>query len=244
MNRPAPRRRPRSTAVPPDRPFVLVNMAVSADGKIATANRSVENLGSARDATHLYELRATVDAVLCGARTASADGVTLGMGGEIHERRRRRLRVAPQLLRVIVSGRGRLPLDAGPFLHPGGPIIVLTTTRVSARRRTELAARSDAVVALGEREVDLVQALAWLRRERGARRLVCEGGGELNDAMFRAGLVDEVHVTLCPKILGGRNAPTLAEGMGWARLSEATRLRLRQVRRVADELFLIYRVIR
>jgi riboflavin biosynthesis pyrimidine reductase len=63
-------------------PFVFINMAMTADGKIATANRAVHSFGSPRDLRHLYELRATADAVMCGARTVEISGSILGSGGE------------------------------------------------------------------------------------------------------------------------------------------------------------------
>ena len=70
---------------------------------------------------------------------------------------------------------------------------------------------------------------------------LCEGGGELNAAMFQAGLVDELYLTICPLIFGGRNAPTLADGEGIERLTEGRRFKLRKSERVGDELFCVYR---
>ena len=64
---------------PSARPFVLINMAMTADGRIATANRAVSSFGSERDHEHLLELRATADAVMCGARTVESSVVTLGL---------------------------------------------------------------------------------------------------------------------------------------------------------------------
>lgn len=242
--KPARPPRPAAPRVPRDRPYVVLNMAMTADGKIATANRVVESFGSERDHAHLLDLRASVDAVLCGARTASAAGVTLGTGGPVYERRRRRRGLRPELLRVVVSGNASLSPEAGLFRHAGGPVIILTRTRAPASRVRRLAARANAVVGLGERDVDLAAALRWLRREQGVRRLVCEGGGALNDAMFRAGLIDEVHLTVCPRIFGGRDAPTIAEGTGFARLADAARLRLTRLRCIEGEAFLQFRVVR
>jgi riboflavin biosynthesis pyrimidine reductase len=73
--------------------------------------------------------------------------------------------------------------------------------------------------------------------------LLCEGGGDLNDALFRAGLVNEVHLTACPKIFGGVRAPTIAEGRGVLKLGNATMLTLKSMKRIGDELFVVYRVI-
>ena len=78
----------------------------------------------------------------------------------------------------------------------------------------------------------------------GVRRLLCEGGGEINAALFEAGLVNEAHVTLCPLIFGGRNAPTMADGRGFDRLADAARLKIKSQKRVGDELFLVYKVLR
>ena len=89
-------------------PFVFINMAISADGKIATANRAVHSFGSPRDLQHLYELRATADAVLCGARTVEISQATLGNGGEKFRRLRLKHQRSEYPLRVIVSGSGSI----------------------------------------------------------------------------------------------------------------------------------------
>lgn len=226
----------------PRRPFVLVNMAMTADGKIATANRAVSSFGSPRDGAHLYELRATADAVMCGARTVDAEDVHLGPGGAKYQRRRRRAGLAEFNARVLVSGAGSVNLAAPLFNQRFSPIIVLTSARAGERRIRAMAEVADEVVVGGGAELDLPAALAWLRARWGVRRLVCEGGGELNAAMFTAGLVDELHLTICPFVVGGRTAPTIAEGQGIGRLAAAVQLSLKSRRRVADELFCVFTV--
>lgn len=226
-----------------ERPFVLVNMAMTADGKIATANRRIHTFGSRRDLAHLYELRATADAVMCGARTAGAD-VTLGPGGPKYRRLRLRLGLAEYNLRVLVSGSGSLDPELPLFAKRFSPIIVLTTRRAGPERLRRLAAVADEVVVAGTREVDFTAALAHLLRHWGVRRLLCEGGGELNDALFRADLVDELHLTICPFVFGGRAAPTIADGVGLPRLAGARRFRLTRARRVGGELFCVFARVR
>src|SRR5439155_6597382 len=81
------------------------------------------------------------------------------------------------------------------------------------------------------------------RGKWNVRRLLCEGGGELNGALFRAGLVNELHLTICPKIFGGRDAPTIADGKGVLHLADTTRLKLKSMKRAGDELFLVYDVL-
>lgn len=219
------------------RPFVFLNLAMSADGKIATANRAVHSFGSPRDLQHLYALRATADAVMCGARTVEISEATLGNGGEKFRRRRLKNQLAEYPLRVIVSGSGSIDPAARIFQERFSPVIVLTSRRAPEIKLRELRRRGALIKILPGREVDFAAALGWLREEWKVKRLLCEGGGELNDALFRAGLVDEVYLTICPKIFGGREAPTIADGRGMARLAETAKLIYWQKRVIQGELF-------
>ena len=221
-------------------PFLFVNMAMTADGKIATANRAVHSFGSAQDLAHLYELRATADAVMCGARTVEVSGTILGAGGATFRQLRLDHGLAKFNLRVIVSGSGSIRPAAEIFKKKFSPVIVLTTRRTSAKKLAQLRALADEVKVCGEMEVNFRSALRWLRSKWGVKRLLCEGGGELNDALFRAGLVDEIHLTICPKIFGGRTAPTIADGLGFQRLTDAAQFELTSIKREKAELFTVF----
>src|SRR5207249_1970309 len=124
------------------------------------------------------------------------------------------------------------------------PILILTTARATTSSRPRVRAQADEVKICGKTEINFRAALRWLREKWGVRRLLCEGGGELNDALFRAGLVEELHLTVCPKIFGGRSAPSIAEGIGLETLARATRFKLKSASRVGDEMFLVYRLSR
>ena len=231
---------PKSKVQSPKLPFVFVNMAMTADGKIATANRAVHSFSSARDLAHLYELRATADAVMCGARTIEISQSILGTVGERFRRQRLKNGLAEYNLRVIVSGSGSIDPAAEIFKKRFSPIIVLTTERASAKKLAQLRKLADAVKICGEREINFSAALRWLRAQWNVKHLLCEGGGELNDALFRAGLVDEINLTVCPKIFGGREAPTIADGRGFQRLKDAEGFQIQSIRRFGDELFTVF----
>ena len=216
-------------------------MAMTADGKIATANRAISSFGSARDHEHLLELRATVDAVMAGARTVDSAAINLGPGPARFRRRRLKNMLAEYNLRVLVSGSGSVNPQAEIFRHRFSPIVMLTTSRAPEARRRRLLRLADDVKVCGRREIDFRLALQWLRRRWGVKRLLCEGGGELNAALFQAGLVDEVHLTICPKIFGGRKAPTIAEGEGFRRLADAVPLQLKSFKRIGNEVFVVLR---
>lgn len=222
-------------------PFVLINMAMSADGKIATANHAVHSFGSARDARHLYELRATADAILCGARTIEMENATLGNGGEAFRKLRLKRGLAEFPLRIVASGSGTVRPDAAIFSQRSSPIMVLAARKAPPRRLAALRRVADAVLLHGESAIDFHAALLDLRCKWKVRRLLCEGGGELNDALFRADLVDEIHLTVCPRIFGGAAAPSIAGGKGFARLADAARFRVQSVKQHSDEAFLVLR---
>ena len=223
-------------------PFVLVNMAMTADGKIATANRAVSSFGSARDHEHLLELRATADAVMAGARTVASAPINLGPGPAKFRRLRLKRGLAEHNLRVVVSGNGLVNPQAEVFRHRFSPIIVFTTRRASPARLRQLRAVADEVKVFGRQKINLRAALCWLRGNRGVKRLICEGGGELNAALFQAGLVDELHLTICPKIFGGREAPTIADGSGFRLLAKATPLQIKSFKRIGNEIFAVFTV--
>jgi riboflavin-specific deaminase-like protein len=231
---------PKSKVQSPKLPFIFVNMAMTADGKIATANRAVHSFGSARDLAHLYELRATADAVMCGARTVEVTGTILGTGGEKFRKLRRKHGLAEYNLRVIVSGSGSINPAAEIFKKRFSPIIVLTTKRAPAKKLAQLRTVADEVKICGADKINFRAAFRWLRTKWNVRRLLCEGGGELNDALFRAGLVDEIHLTICPKIFGDRTAPTVADGPGFQRLADAARFELTSKKRQKGELFTVF----
>jgi len=213
---------------------------MTADGKIAPANRKFSSFSSQRDRDHMLELRATADAVMSGARTVDLSPVTLGSGPSRYRRLRIRRGLAERHLRVVVSGAGTLDPKAHIFRKGSSPIIVLTTRTASASRVRKLREVADEVKGFGGKEIDFKAALGWLGQKWGVRRLLCEGGGEVNGALFRAGLVDELHLTVCPKIFGGRGAPTIADGSGVASLAEAVRFKLKSARRHGDEMFFVF----
>ncbi|PWU20494.1 MAG: 2,5-diamino-6-(ribosylamino)-4(3H)-pyrimidinone 5'-phosphate reductase [Verrucomicrobia bacterium] len=221
-------------------PFVFLNVAMTADGKIAPANRKFSSFSSQRDREHMFELRATADAVMSGARTVDLNPVTMGTGRAKYRRQRKKRGLAERHVRVVVSGGATLDPNAEIFRKGSSPVIVLTTRRAPPDKVRRLREVADEVIGFGTEEIDFKAALRWLGKEWGVRRLLCEGGGEINGGLFRAGLVDELHLTVCPKIFGGRDAPTIADGRGVASLAKAARFKLKSARRYGDEMFFVF----
>jgi riboflavin-specific deaminase-like protein len=224
-------------------PYVSINVAMTADGKLAPANRHFTPFTSKRDQDMMLELRAEFDAVMSGARTVDTGEVTLGTGGEKWRKKRRSLGLKEEHIRVIASGSGTLDPKAHIFTskRPTSPIIILTTER-AGDRLPALQKAADAVHVSRGKELDFREALLWLRKNWGVKRLLCEGGGAINGGLFLAGVVNEIYLTIAPVILGGCDSPTVADGNGFPKLADALPLKLKRLQRVGDELYTVFSV--
>lgn len=223
----------------PTRPHVAINMAMSADGKITTFRRERFSLGSPADRRLMDVLRADSDAVIIGARTLRLDGWPIRVRDPRIRRSRVRSGRPPHPLNVVLTTRLDVPEDARLLNDPETEKL-LVTTRLAPRARVERFRRLAEVHVLPAKRIRPVRVLDLLAR-RGVRRVVVEGGGELNFSFFRGGLVNEIYITVTPRIIGGASAPTPVDGEGFLRATHV-RLELVSARRKGEEVFLRYRV--
>jgi riboflavin-specific deaminase-like protein len=219
-----------------DRPYVALNMVSTVDGKAAVAGVAA-GIGTATDRELMRQLRAQADAVLAGVGSLRAEAFTPAVPAAYVPARVAR-GLAPQPMGVLVSGSGRLPLERRYFQRDDYPRVLLTSAAGAATLDPAAAARLRVVVT-GEHAVDLAAGLRVLRAELGVRWLLCEGGPTLNHALLAAGLVDELFLTLAPRLAGGLG-PTIVQGS--ALPGVPLPLRLVTLHAEADELFLRYRL--
>lgn len=218
-------------------PLLRVNMVVGVDGAATDAEGRTAALGGEGDWEIFRALRAQADAVLVGAGTARAEEYgPARVRGDLAARRREELGHTLPPAIVLVSRSLRLDPDSPIFTDASVPTTVLTCAAADADRRAALE-RVGRVVVAGEAHVDLAAGLARLREEIGPV-VTCEGGPTLNAGLLRAGVVDELCVTVAPQLVGMPLAPRLA-----ADLDRSVALSLTQVA-VADdgELYLRYEV--
>ena len=219
------------------RSHVIVNMAISVDGRINTRTRERFSLGSEHDRRLMDVLRERSDAVIIGAGTVRHDGHPMLLRYDDLRAHRVALGRTPHPVNVVLSGDLDLPLR--PFFATDETRrIVFTTRRASAARIKRFERVADIVVLPGKEPAPgrVVDAL----RERGLKRLIVEGGGEVHFAFAKAGLVDEWYVTVTPRLIGGRSAPSFLDGAGFLK-RDHIQLRLASQRRIGDELFLHYK---
>jgi 2,5-diamino-6-(ribosylamino)-4(3H)-pyrimidinone 5'-phosphate reductase len=199
-----------------NRPFVFINVAMTADGKIDTFQRKGSAISSPRDRERVDQLRARADAVMVGGRTLLDEDPRLTVKSETLRAERLVRGLAPNPVKVGIVTQANLKADS-QFLNAGpANIVIFTTRQTSKRNRSVLTARRVDVYVDEGRRVDLPKALATLK-DLGVDRLMVEGGGRLNFELIRLGLVDEIYAYVAPMIFGGELAPTMASGPGLER---------------------------
>jgi 5-amino-6-(5-phosphoribosylamino)uracil reductase len=211
---------------------------MSLDGKIASSARELPTFPSVEDRRRMDLIRATADAILIGGGTLRASDYPLRVRSPMLQQRRLARGMTQQPLNILLSASLKVPGRGRFFSAPDVPRLVVTT-RLAAKNRRERLARSAEVLAWGGRRIALSRLMKELH-ERGIRTLLLEGGGNTNFEFFKQGLVDEIYLTLCPVIIGGKASPTPVDGKGF---SPKEFLRYLPVRfdRVGGEFFFRYR---
>jgi len=225
----------------PSRPHVVLIAAASLDGKLADAARSPARFGSAADRARLEEQIAAADAALFGAGTLRAYGTTLPVTNTDLLAARQQAGRPPQPVHIVVSRAADFETNLRFFRQPV-PRWLLALPAGAARwqGRPEFA-RAIAIPPAPQQlnSLDWPRALQHLAT-LGLQRLALLGGGKLIASLLAVDAIDELHLTLCPLILGGGRAPTLCEGAGWP-AATAPRWQLLAAEPVGDEVWLHYR---
>jgi 2,5-diamino-6-(ribosylamino)-4(3H)-pyrimidinone 5'-phosphate reductase len=224
-----------------NRPFVFINVAMTADGKIDTFKRRGAAISSPRDKERVDQLRAGADAVMVGGRTLLNEDPRLTVKSEALRDERVAGGLSPNPMKVGVVTEAKIKPDS-QFLNAGpADIVIFTTRRTSKRYLSLLTSRHVDVYVDDAERVNLQRALATLK-DLGIERLMVEGGSTLNFELMRLGLVDEVTACIAPMVFGGESAPTMAGGPGLER-SQAILLELIEVEHWEDGgVLLKYRV--
>lgn len=196
------------------KPYVILNTAMTVDGKIDTTARKGARISSKADWERVDALRAAVDAVMVGGHTLLAEDPRLTVKSEELRQQRLNAGKGENPVKVGVVSNAQLKMK-GHFLKDGpADVVVFTTSQTSGDDLRKLMDAGVRVLVSGDRRVDLPQAMHQLKL-MGINRVLLEGGGTLNAAMFAHGLIDEVQVYLAPSIFAGADAPTLADGPGF-----------------------------
>jgi len=217
---------------------VVVNAAASADGKLSTRRREQVTISGPDDFARVDRLRAASDAVLVGVGTVLADDPSLTVKSEERVVARRERGDTAQPTRVVADSHVRTPPDA-QVLDDAAETVLLVSESAPPDSLAQMQSRGATVIAAGADRVDLATALRELE-EHGIERLLVEGGGELIYSLFAEDLVDRLSVYVASFVVGGADAPTLVDGVGFT--GEFPALSLDTVERIDDGVLLTYDV--
>ena len=194
---------------------------MTVDGKIATTSGD-SAISSRDDLIRVHELRASADGIMVGISTVLADNprLTVRLAGKRVKRK--------DPARIVIDSTGKIPLDSRILLTASRIKTIVAVTKLAHIDTLRKIKKTGAIVIVsGRQTVNLKEVFSIIKR-MGIRKILVEGGGEINWSLLRLGIVNELIVTIAPKIVGGRQATTLVEGQGYRRISQGIKLHLKQ----------------
>jgi 2,5-diamino-6-(ribosylamino)-4(3H)-pyrimidinone 5'-phosphate reductase len=221
------------------RPYVILNAAMTLDGKIATQTGS-SNISGKKDLERVHELRKECDAIMVGIGTVLADDPRL----TVHK-----IDANPDdnPIRIVVDSKCRTPMDARITNSDAKTIIACANEYKDEFKQSEkyetFKERGVKFFFSGDERVDLVALMSYLHEE-GIDKLMLEGGSTLNFSMIKAGLIDRISICVAPMIDGGANAKTFFDGEGFDMMDDAVKLELIDSYTLDKDLILTYDVLK
>ena len=214
------------------KPYVILNAAMTLDGKIATKTGSSEISGQ-EDLIRVHKLRKEMDAIMIGINTLLADDPRL----TVHKIESKS---DDNPIRIVVDSNARTPLDFR-ILNDEAPTIIAATENADPQKIKELSKKAS-LLRCGRERVNLKSLMNKLA-SRGIKTIMLEGGSTLNYSMLENGLVDEVRVCIAPIIAGGVHSKTLVDGEGVDQMIDSVKLELIKSYSLGPDLILEYKVI-
>lgn len=220
------------------RPYVILNAAMTLDGKIANSSGS-SNISGAKDLERVHELRKDCDGIMVGIGTVLADDPRL----TVHKID---AKPSDNPVRIVVDSKCRTPADARITNGDAKTIIAMANEYKDEFKASDkyeiLKSKGVKFFFSGDVQVDLKMLMIYLHEE-GIDKLMLEGGSTLNFSMIKAGLIDEISICVAPMVVGGVNAKTFFDGEGFNTMDESVKLKLIDYYRLDKDFILNYKVL-
>ncbi len=225
------------------KPYVILNAAMTLDGKIATRTGSSEISGP-EDLERVHEIRKEVDAIMVGIGTVLADDPRL----TVHKINARK---EDNPIRVVVDNKARTPIDFRILNDDAETVIAVSSIcdennpdcdMEAVARAKEISKKADVFYSSKE-SVDLVEFMEYLS-SKGIETLMLEGGSTLNFSMIRENLIDEVKICIAPMIVGGKDSKTFFDGEGFDYMKDAVQLKLEKYYPLGKDFVMEYKVLK
>ncbi len=203
-----------------EKPYIILSAAMTIDGKIAS-RAGDPRLSDEEDWKEVHKLRAEIDAIMVGKGTIIKDNPKLHIKYHEHD----------GYYRIVVDSNLSIPIDSNviSFQPEIYPTIICTTENAPNEKIKMFEAKNVKIIKFGSGpQVDIVNLMPILYNE-GIKSILLEGGGTLNWSFIRNNLIDEIRLTIAPWIIGGKEAVSLVEGEGFAKMVEGPRFKLIEV---------------
>lgn len=213
-------------------PYVILNSAMTLDGKIATKTGSSEISGK-EDLLRVHQLRKDVDAIMVGINTVITDDPKL----TVHKISAKK---QDNPLRIVIDSKARTPINSR-VLNSDAHTIIAVTEAANLAHVKELNKKAEVLIC-GKNIVNLDDLMIKLS-SKGVKTIMLEGGSTLNYSMLMGGLVSEVRVCIAPMIAGGKEAKTLADGVGVVDMKDSVKLKLKKSYMLGEDIIVEYDVL-
>jgi len=212
------------------RPYIILSAAITLDGKLGIKNKRTK-LSSKTDKIRVHKLRSQVDAIVIGKNTVKLDDPLLTV----------RHTKGKNPIRIILDSLGTIKSDS-KIIRTCNRIqtVIAVSESISKKNLSRLQKFPLDIIICGKNTVDVSKLLKTLSK-KGIKKILLEGGGNLNWTFLKQSIIDEVIVTVTPYILGGKDSISLVEGTGFKHLASSKKLVLKKIKRNRNELVLFYR---
>ncbi len=208
------------------KPFCIIKMAMSADGKTATRTGDSKWISSEKSLFEVHKLRDQVDAIMVGAGTVISDNPRL----------RTKIKNGKNPYRIIVDGKLTIPINSKVLKYNDGKTIIFSTEKANKAKIKKISKNKKAhIIVCGKKEVDLVKLMKILSAI-GITSVMIEGGSELNAKAIEAKIVDRLILFIAPKIIGGKDAKPVIGGLGITKMMDAINLSKMKCRKIGSDL--------
>ena len=224
------------------KPYVILNAAMTLDGKIATKTGSSEISGK-EDLERVHEIRKNVDGIMVGIGTVLADDPRL----TVHKIDAKK---EDNPLRIVVDNKARTPLNFRILNDDAETIIAVSSLcdenfanadKEAVKRAKELEKKVNVYYSSSE-TVDLIEFMEHLY-SIGIESVMLEGGSTLNFSMIRDGLIDEIRICIAPMVVGGKDSKTFFDGEGFDYMKDAVQLELLNSFPLGKDFIMEYKVL-
>ncbi|MFW9880650.1 MAG: 2,5-diamino-6-(ribosylamino)-4(3H)-pyrimidinone 5'-phosphate reductase [Candidatus Thorarchaeota archaeon] len=215
-----------------NKPYVILSAAMTIDGKIASKTGD-PNLSDEEDWKEVHKLRNQVDGIIVGKNTILKDNPKLHIKFFEHT----------GYYRIVVDSSLSIPIDSNVIRFKPNiyPTIICTTENASLEKIKDFESKGVKILNSGKGKRVNISRLMPLLYNLGIHKLLLEGGGNLNWSFIKNNLVDEIRLTIAPWIVGGKNATSLVEGIGFETMAQGTRFKLLEVLSRDNYVILKYR---